>query len=221
MTAQSSTIDSCESSAQLQVRGRAASGVRRGLLADLQPEQADTCEQSRNTMPASASDEAASDEQNEDCRHAAARQLPAVTSPYMPDQAAQENHAGSTADMAHPTEGKTQVHTIKSFGRQRTEKVQVSSKQGHHITVQKACQPWTERTEEVGAGPVSCAANEHERKVEAEDEEMLSALEQLAGCSPEGVMKGNARSPNALSRSSVLWIMRDLLLLLPRDSDYT
>ena len=219
VTAQSSAIDNgVELSAQLQVRGRAAP---EDLLTDLQPEQADTCEQSGTTKPVSASDEASSAEQNQDFGHAATRQLPAVTSPYMPDQAAEEYLAGSSADMAHPTDGKTQEHTSKSFGRQHTEKIQVPSKQGHHFTVQKACQPWTERAEDTGAGSVSCAANEHERKVDAEDEEMLSALKQLAGCSPEGVVEGNARSPDALSRSSVLWILRDLLLLLPHDSDYT
>ena len=58
------------------------------------------------------------------------------------------------------------------------------------------------------------------KRVEDEDAETIAILSELAGCRAEVAADGNAPFPDMLSRSSVLWALRDLLLLLPADSHY-
>lgn len=129
----------------------------------------------------------------------------------------------SASNMSRKQLGVTAAHeTAMSYEMQQTQNGQVPSKgaKSHKWTVQKPDNQLSELEREKFHGKAELALEveekaEHAKKTAAEDAEMLEALAELAACGAPAAAGGNARSPDTLGRSSVLWTLRDLLLMLP------
>ena len=203
-------VSSTDSAEQLQTGPPSAPSAQQCLLTDTQRESSEPFAPS---LPAATTDA----EQEKASSSSATTKLQPQMCPGTPEQARQLDNAGSAWPprmlKAPGSTGRRAVGTAENDHG-------VLSKPAHRFTVRKA-EPFIPRRAEEDAAAIKAAAEkERQEKVEREDGEMLRALADLAGCSLEVAADWDTVSAEMPGRSSVLWLLRDLLLLLPCDSDY-
>ncbi len=203
-------VSSTGSAEQLHIGPSSAPSAQQCLLTDTQRESSEPFARS---LPASTTDA----EQEKASSSSATAELQAEMCSGTPEQARQLDNAGSAwpprmLEAPDSTAGRAEGTAENDHG--------VPSKPAHRNTVRKA-EPLSSRQGEDDAAAIKAAAEkEGQVKVEREDGEMLRALADLAGCSLEVAADGHMVSAEMPGRSSVLWLLRDLLLLLPCDSEY-